>query len=324
MARPGNGMRPVFRPPNPDPWRGAGLFAGAGARRGTESHLADFHLDRLGEHIRRIYERAPKSHAYSGDLSTGQSFLHRDDMLDAFVRTADRRDDLPHEVTILVGEREAMGYEALQRRIGSLIHGTEDWETLALPKPVAAAGAWLEEKSEPLVPDDFDQGEPPFIKPFMESMADDHYELDISRAEALLGWSPGHTLRDVLPEMIANLKSDPVRWYRENGLTMPHWLRAAKDCEDPEALRETHEHRFRAAHARNIWAPFLNIALGVWMIAAPLLMGYTGETMMMASDVAAGGLVALGSALALSWRAALIRWGVAAVVVWIMCAPLVF
>ena len=324
MARPGNGMRPVFRPPNPDPWRGAGLFAGAGARRGTESHLADFRLDRLTGQIRRIYERAPKSHAYSGDLSTGQSFLHRDDMLDAFVRTVDRRDDLPHEVTILVGEPEAMGYEALQRRIGSLIHGTEDWETLALPKPIAAAGAWLEEKSEPLVPDDFDQGEPPFIKPFMVSMADDHYELDISRAETLLGWTPGHTLRDVLPEMIANLKSDPVRWYRDNGLTMPHWLRAAKDREDPEALRETHERRFRAAHARNIWAHFLNIALGVWMIAAPLLMGYTGETLMMASDVAAGGLVALGSALALSWRAALIRWGVAAVAVWIMAAPLVF
>lgn len=278
----------------------------------------------LSEQIRRIYERTPKSHAYSGDLSTGQSFLHRDDMLDAVARTVDRRSDLPDEVTILIGEPEAMGYDALQRRIASLIHDTEDWSTLSVPKPLAAAGAWAQDQAEPLVPDDFDQGEAPFIKPFMVSMADDHYELDVSRAQDLLGWSPRHTLRDTLPEMIANLKSDPVRWYRENGLTQPQWLQAAADRDDPETLRETHEHRFRAAHARNIWAPFLNIGLGAWMATAPALLGYLGETGMTVSDIAAGLLVMLGSALTLSWRAALLRWGVAAVAVWIMAAPLVF
>ncbi|MGR3322395.1 MAG: vitamin K epoxide reductase family protein [Pseudooceanicola sp.] len=278
----------------------------------------------LAEQIRRIYERDPKAHAYSGDLSTGQSFLHRDDMLDAFARTVDRRAALPEETVILIGEREAMGYEALQRRIASLIHGTEDWQTVSVPKPIAAAGAWAQQKAEPVVPDDFDQGEEPFIKPFMVRMADDHYELDISRAEKLLGWTPRHSLREELPEMIAALKADPAGWYEANGLTKPHWLRAAGDRDDPEALRQRREREFRTAHARNIWAQFLNIGLGAWMMTAPVILGYADLTGMLISDIAAGLLVMIGSLLALSWRAALVRWGVAAVAAWIMAAPLVF
>ncbi|EAQ04695.1 hypothetical protein OB2597_05415 [Pseudooceanicola batsensis HTCC2597] len=278
----------------------------------------------LAEQIRRIYERDPKGHAYSGDLSTGQSFLHREDMLEAFARTVDRRSDLPEEVTILIGESEAMGYDALQRRIAWLIHGTEDWQTLSVPKPIAAAGAWAQVKAEPVVPDAFDQGEEPFIKPFMIRMADDHYELDTSRAADLLGWSPRHSLRETLPAMIANLKADPAGWYEANGLTKPHWLQVAEERGDPEALRSRREEEFRTAHARNVWAQFLNIGLGGWMMTAPVILGYGGATWMTVSDVAAGLLVMIGSFIALSWRAALVRWGVAAVAAWIMTAPLIF
>lgn len=278
----------------------------------------------LAEQIRRIYERDPKSHAYSGDLSTGQSFLHRDDMLDAFARTVDRRNDLPQDITILIGEREAMGYDALQRRIAALIHGTQDWQTLSLPKPIAAAGAWTLQKAEPVVPDDFDQGEEPFIKPFMIRMADDHYELDISRAEELLDWRPRHSLREELPAMIGALKADPAGWYDANGLTKPHWLREAEDRDDPDALRRQRETEMRRAHASNIWAQFLNIALGAWMMTAPLILGYADLTGMLISDMAAGFLVMIASVFALSWRAALVRWGVAAVATWIMAAPLLF
>ncbi len=278
----------------------------------------------LAEQIRRIYERDPKAHAYSGNLSTGQSFLHKEDMLEAFARTVDRRDDLREEVTILIGEREAMGYDALQRRIAQLIHRTEDWQTLSVPKPIAVAGAWAQVKAEPVVPDDFDQGKEPFIKPFMIRMADDHYELDISRAEELLGWTPRHSLREELPAMIAALKADPAGWYEANGLTKPHWLQAAEDRGNPEGLRARREDEFRTAHARTVWAQFLNIGLGAWMITAPVILGYTDLTGLLVSDIAAGFVVVIGSFLALSWRAALARWGVAAVAVLIMTAPLVF
>jgi len=278
----------------------------------------------LAEQIRRIYERDPKSHAFSGDLHTGQSFLHREDMLDAFARAVDRRGEMPDDAVILVGEPEAVSYDELQHILARLIHGEEDWTTLSVPKPLAAAGAWLETKAEPVIPDDIDQGEAPFIKPFMVRMADDHYELDISRAKALLDWKPRHALRETLPRMVEHLKSDPARWYEANGLTPPHWLQAvAEEGHDAEELRARHEARFRAAHARSLWAHFLNAGMGAWLVASPVVVGYGGLGMTI-SDIVSGLLVMAGSLLVLSWRLALIRWAVAAVGLWVMAAPLLF
>ena len=63
--------------------------------------------------------------------------------------------------------------------------------------------------------------EEPFIKPWMVDLADDHYQLDISRARKTLGWKPRHSLRDTLPKMVAALKRDPAAWYREHELPLP-------------------------------------------------------------------------------------------------------
>ncbi|MXP41390.1 NAD-dependent epimerase/dehydratase family protein [Altererythrobacter soli] len=175
----------------------------------------------LAQQIARVYERDFESHLYSGRRDAGQAMLHRDDMLDAIRRTVDRRHDLPRRTALLIGEPETIGYDALQDEIGHLVHGQEEWPVLRIPKPLAAAGAWAQEKLEPLIPDAIDKGEEPFIKPFMVRMADDHYALDISRAQTLLGWAPHHRLKDELPAMIANLKRDPPGWYRANKVTPP-------------------------------------------------------------------------------------------------------
>ena len=59
--------------------------------------------------------------------------------------------------------------------------------------------------------------EDPFIRPWMVEIADDHYELDISRAATC--WAGRHArLLATLPEMIERLKADPPGWYPENKL----------------------------------------------------------------------------------------------------------
>src|SRR5690606_19957490 len=128
-------------------------------------------------------------------------------------RAVERRGELPRECVILGGEAEAPSYEELQDTIGRLVHGERDWETFVLPSPLAKAGAWLQEKAEPVVPDAFDHGEKPFIRPFMIDLAADHYALDCTRARRLLGWRARHGILDVLPAMIARLKRDPRAWY---------------------------------------------------------------------------------------------------------------
>lgn len=131
--------------------------------------------------VQRIYERQWASHLFPGDPSHGQSFVHLDDLARAFVQAIDRRAALPQEAAVLIGEPLTESYEALQNLIGQLLHG-EPWETRSVPRSLAAAGAWLQDKVEDIVPDAIDGGIEPFIKPFMIGLADDHYEIDIGLA----------------------------------------------------------------------------------------------------------------------------------------------
>jgi len=168
----------------------------------------------LAHQIKRIYERQFTSRIYSGSTSHGQSFMHLDDLVDAIELTVERRAALPPELPVLLGEPEPLSYDELQHTFARLIHG-EDWETLEVPAPLAPlakASAWLMEKLP---------GADPFIKPWMIERANDHYALDITRARTLLGWQPQCSLRSTIPKMIAALKADPLRWYRENDLVLP-------------------------------------------------------------------------------------------------------
>lgn len=162
----------------------------------------------LAHQIQRIYERQITSKLYPGDITHGQAFVHLDDVLEALRLTIERRMQLPREETIIIGEPETLSYDELQRAFGRLIHN-EEWETREVPKAMAKAGAWVEDH----VP--FHDA---FIKPWMIDRADDHYELDITRARKLLGWDPKHSLRDALPKMVAALKADPEKFYCENKL----------------------------------------------------------------------------------------------------------
>ena len=76
-----------------------------------------------------------------------------------------------------------MGYEELQDELGELIHGKE-WPTIRIPKVVAKAGAWVQEKLAP------DEEHKPFIKPWMIDLADDHYAAMIIHAQTKLDWEP--------------------------------------------------------------------------------------------------------------------------------------
>lgn len=156
--------------------------------------------------IQRIYEKELTSHFFPGDLLHGNAFVHLNDLDDAFVKTIEKRNELPEEIIINISEPKTFSYEELQNVIGELIHG-EEWKTFEIPKPLAKMGAWAQE----LVGD-------PFIKPWMIDLADDHYEMDISRAQTYLNWEPKHDLISTLPKIISELKADPEKWYKKNKL----------------------------------------------------------------------------------------------------------
>ena len=292
-------------------------------------HLAGLYDDEtavptLSNQIARIYERDVQAHLYSGSTATGQSMVHRDDMLDAFKQVIDRRGDIPSGTVILIGEEEAPGYDELQDRIGHLIHGEADWPTLRLPKPIAAVGAWAQDRLEPVIPDAFDQGERPFIKPFMVRMADDHYELDIGRARELLGWRPRHRLSDSLPNIIEALKRDPKGWYEKNGLTLPPDIAEADQLgRDPEQVRSDHEALLIDQHRQYRWAHLANIFLGLWLLFQPPLIG-VDEPWLAWSEVVLGLGTVVFATLSLSWKLRWARWVTAGIGALVMAAPFLF
>ncbi len=171
----------------------------------------------LVQQIKRIHQQDLTSFFFPGDSRAGQSLVHLEDAADAVVRTVERRESLPPDVAILIGEPDPPSYRGLQEAIGELVWHQE-WPTVRLPEAMAEAGAWLQERTP---------GIEPFIRPFMIELADDHYGLDVSRAERLLGWKPRHRLMEELPGIIEKLRRDPGGWYRENGLEVPDDLEAA-------------------------------------------------------------------------------------------------
>jgi len=187
----------------------------------------------LAQQIQRIYEHDITAYLFPGDISTGrQAFVHNEDVVDAILLAVARRKELSPEMVLLIGEPETLSYDELQRTCGQLIHGVT-WKTYSLPKSLAKVAAWAQEKL-PL-------NRPPFIKPWMIDLADDNFEVDITRARAILGWEPKHLLRDALPGMVLALKADPFAWYRENNLKPPLWLQELAPAGDSIKEAEPHE-----------------------------------------------------------------------------------
>jgi nucleoside-diphosphate-sugar epimerase/uncharacterized membrane protein len=298
----------------------------------------------LAQQIARIYEQNPLAGVYPGDIRSGQAFLHLEDLCDAVERLVDRRRDFPEELPLLLGEPETPSYDALQRRIGELIRG-EPVETRQIPKVLAKAGAWLEDEV-------LDQE--PFIKPFMIDQADDHYGLDVSRAESLLGWRPRHALMRELPRIIEGLKANPAGWYAANKLE-PAVVAAAEAHQLREPLptlreqletRRTYEAWLAEARRRSNWAHLANIMLGVWLVSSPFVFGLfdavpiepppppaAGHELAPAalrnrwlawSEILSGLLVMTFAALSLDRRHRWAQWANGVLGTWVLFAPLTF
>ncbi len=277
----------------------------------------------LAQQIARVYERSIDSYFYSGSELVGQAMLHREDMLDAFVRAIERRGALPDSLALLIGEPDALGYDALQDELGRLLHGRSDWPTIELPKPLAAAGVWAQSKLEAAVPDALDAGRKPFVRPFMTRLADDHYALNVERARQFLGWQPRHRFVDELPGIVDELRRDPLGWYRRNGVAPSAALLEVAGVPDIAALQAQDRQCWQAQRAENRWPHFINIALGSWLLTQPLLLNVQ-EPWLRAGEMTLGALLMVFAALALSERGTAARWVCAGIGAIVMAVPFMF
>ncbi len=131
----------------------------------------------LAHQIQRIYENRLEGHLYAGDVDAKQTYVHLDDVVTAFDACLQKASSLSDWEVFNIGEEEAMSYDDLQRAIARQLFD-EAWPTFDVPKPIAKAGAWVEDKL-PIVEDSF-------IKPWMIDRASDNYELNANKAHNLL------------------------------------------------------------------------------------------------------------------------------------------
>lgn len=163
----------------------------------------------LSQQTQRIYENQLEAHFFSGDLSHGASFIHMDDLVSAIDLAVRKRKTLPPELTLLLGEPVTLSYDQLQKEISKCLHG-KAIKTHRVPKFLAKIGAFFLQHL-PFI-------KKSFIQPWMISLADDHYALDISRAKQYLDWKPKKNLKDTIPKWTSLLKKEPLVWYDINKL----------------------------------------------------------------------------------------------------------
>lgn len=161
----------------------------------------------LAQHIKRIYENHFQKHFFPGNTDSGALYLHVDDLLIAIEKIVEKRKTLPPKLYTLLGEENTYSFQDLQDQLGTLIHGKK-MATVRIPKWIAIIGSWIENQI-PFLPD-------PFIKPWMVSICDDHYELDTTYTKQVLDWKPKHDLLQSLPKMVDALKRSPKSWYKEH------------------------------------------------------------------------------------------------------------
>ena len=156
--------------------------------------------------IQRIYENQITARLYPANTAHGSTYVHLDDLVDSIIKTIEKRKELPPEIVLNIGDDETLSYKDLQDIISTEVNGKKS-DIIHIPKWFAKAGAFMQNI--------FGKA---FIKPWMIDLADDHFEMDSSKAKKLLGWKPKHGLRDTLPRMIKNLKFNPEKFYKDNKL----------------------------------------------------------------------------------------------------------
>ena len=170
----------------------------------------DCHAPLLAHFLHRMYEQQLGSHVFPGELMHGQAFLHLDDLSTCFRTILARRHALGAHELFLIAEPDIVTYGELAEIAGPLLH-EHGAVLLPIPKTLAKVGAWVQQHIS-------GEREDPLTAPWAVNFADLNYPVAINHARARLGWSPQHSLRATLPEVVRRLQQDPKRWYQLNGL----------------------------------------------------------------------------------------------------------
>ncbi|HXH74246.1 MAG TPA: NAD-dependent epimerase/dehydratase family protein [Bacteriovoracaceae bacterium] len=258
------------------------------------------HQPTLANQIMRIHETWLTSVPLPANPDKGQSLLHIDDLALMIPPLIKKREEFARFETFVIGEENVMSYREIQQECGMLLH-KRPWPVIRIPRFVATYGSKMMEKM-PYI-------RTPFIRPWMIPHADEHFDVDLSKSRSVLAWQPEHDLRNKLPVIVSNLKTNPSKWYAINKIEKPFYRPLEWIGSDAE---------------RNLWlAAIGNIFLGIWSMANPFGFGNLERGEFLA-EIILGFLITLVAILSLVPTLRWFRWVNAGLGTLLMFAPLAF
>ena len=139
----------------------------------------------------------------------GISYVHIEDVLDAFEKTIFMFKEIPSGSILIVSEDEYVPINNLYNQIFCEIYGKK-LNPIHPPKWLVCVFVYITNLIYNILGTEF------FFKPWMINLSDKKYRFDIDNAKRMLNWQPRFLLKEYMKVIIKTLKNDPKRWLEIN------------------------------------------------------------------------------------------------------------
>jgi nucleoside-diphosphate-sugar epimerase len=139
----------------------------------------------------------------------GISYVHIEDVLDAFEKAMFMAKQIPSGSIFVLSEDEYVSINNLYNKIFCEIYGKK-LNPIHLPKWLVCFFVYITNKFYLILGREF------FFRPWMINLTDKKYRFDIDNAKRMLNWYPRFLLKEYIKVIIKNLKNDPKRWFEIN------------------------------------------------------------------------------------------------------------
>lgn len=163
----------------------------------------------LFNQIELVRSRSIEKYMYPGPTDRGLTYVHIRETVDAFLRAIDQFFGRVGAHRFLIGQKRPVSYEYLHRLASETFHGKK-LPLFRVPRGVASLGAHLLNAVSTLF------GRRRFLQPWMVQFAGEHFEFDLSHAEAELGWMPWRDLHDDLHRILNFARYHHDLWLEVN------------------------------------------------------------------------------------------------------------
>ncbi len=169
----------------------------------------DCRLIPLANQIAFIWRKGFGYKILPGKGEGGISYVHIEDVLDAFEKTIFMFKEIPSGSIFIISEEDYIPACNLYNQIFCEIYGKK-LNFIHLPKWLVCFFVYITNLIYYILGRKF------FFKPWMINLAGTKFRFDIDNAKRTLNWQPRFLLKEYMKVIIKNLKNDPKRWFEIN------------------------------------------------------------------------------------------------------------